>query len=274
MKLVTDLSTSSVQPHQSGNSTGGNSTPAWSPAALFVGETGGLWLDPGDMAQLFQDAAGIQPVAGLDQSVALVRDSASAGRYADQTQAAARPVVRSTPGGQRYLDFDGAGAHLISTPLGLGAAEALTVVVGFRKTQDAIIARLLDTTESSPSFSLSAPASTNLSRNNGVLSNGSNSVVLDGGAPSDTDMVYTLSCVLTDALTLFRNGVQIAQGAFPGSAFATWGANQAFHIGQRSSGIQHFTGRLYGLIAVGRVLSPVERGQAEAWMAARMGLAF
>ena len=272
MKLVTDFSTSSVRPHQSGNGSVGDPPPEWSPAALFAGGDGGLWLDPGDMAQFFQDAAGTQPVTDIDQPVALVRNSASADRYAAQTQATARPMLRSTPEGQRYLEFDGLGAHLVTTPLGLGNSEALTVVVGFRKTQDATIARLLDTTESSPSFSLSAPAATNLSRNNAVLANGSNSVVLDGDAPGDRDMVYTLGCVLNDALTLFRDGVQIGQGAFPGSESSTWGNNQAFHIAQRTSGIQHFTGRLYGLIAVGRVLTPVERGQAEAWMAARMGL--
>lgn len=76
------------------------------PASLFVGGTAGLWIDPSDLATMFQDAGGTVPAA-INAPVGRVLDKSGRGNHATQGVAAARPMLRRDADGRHSLEFDG-----------------------------------------------------------------------------------------------------------------------------------------------------------------------
>ncbi len=97
MKMICDLSISSARhwPRQ-----------AWHPDKLFQNGRAGVWLDPSDMATLFQDAAGTVPITAPGQPVGRVVDKSGNANHATQPINERRPVYRSD-GTRHWLEFDG-----------------------------------------------------------------------------------------------------------------------------------------------------------------------
>lgn len=124
MKIVTDLSVTSA-PHRARH--------GWHPGWLFRSGALGVWFDPSDLTTLYQDAAGMIPVTGVNQPVGRMEDKSGNGFHATQTVGAARPVLRADSAGRRYLDFDGVDDRLVVPLLDLTATTRLTLVAGARK---------------------------------------------------------------------------------------------------------------------------------------------
>jgi len=106
----------------------------WHPGWLFRGGARGAWFDPSDRATLFQDSAGLVPVAGDGAPVGLIRDKSGNGHHAAQPTAAARPIYR-TAGGVAWLEFNGINRFLV-TPTITPEADKAQVFVGVRKLGD------------------------------------------------------------------------------------------------------------------------------------------
>lgn len=62
-------------------------------AELFAGGVPGVWYDPSDLSTLFQDAAGVTQVTGVEQPVGLMLDKSGRGNHAFQATTTARPIL-------------------------------------------------------------------------------------------------------------------------------------------------------------------------------------
>lgn len=115
---------------------------SWSPAELFAGGAQGAWYDPSDRATLFQDEAGIIPVAADGDPVALVLDKSGNNNHASVAVTAARPIFREV-GTQRYLEFDGVDDFLATPNINMTALPAMTIAAGVYKADNALPGTLL-----------------------------------------------------------------------------------------------------------------------------------
>ncbi|NEX46526.1 hypothetical protein [Pseudotabrizicola algicola] len=78
--------------------------PARTPRSLFRPGDLGVWLDPGDLATLTQDPAGMVPVFAPGQAVGRIRDKSGNNIHALQASADQRPLYARRPlGGRRNL---------------------------------------------------------------------------------------------------------------------------------------------------------------------------
>jgi hypothetical protein len=120
MKVVCDISVTS-----------GRWRPAsWSPAALFAGGAQGVWYDPSDPTNLFQDVDGTVPVSSDGDPVALVLDKSGRGNHATQSVVAARPIYR-TDGTLHWLEYDGVDDRL-KIPA-ISYSSSMVVCVGLQR---------------------------------------------------------------------------------------------------------------------------------------------
>lgn len=101
----------------------------WSPLHLFSSGIQGLWLDPSDLASMFQDAAGITPVTAAGQPVGLIRDKSGRGNHLVQTTSSAKPILRQDTGGLYYLEPDGID-DLLSVTLAIAPGNCTLVMAG------------------------------------------------------------------------------------------------------------------------------------------------
>lgn len=76
------------------------------PGALLGGGAPAIWIDPADMASMFQDAGGSVP-AVVNGPVGLIRDRSGRGNHATQSVDASRPTLRREEDGRHALEFDG-----------------------------------------------------------------------------------------------------------------------------------------------------------------------
>lgn len=108
---------------------------SWTPASLFAAADTGAWFDLSDLAQLFQDSAGLTPIAGDSQPLGLVRAKFGAGAKAFdffQVTSSAKPT---------YIDgtaqFDGGDwmdsgtTRFGRTGLFAAVSEAFTVAIAY-----------------------------------------------------------------------------------------------------------------------------------------------
>lgn len=90
----------------------------WTPAILFGPGVAGRWFDLSNMATLFSDLAGTQ-AAVIDGPVGKMLDrSANAGHWT-AASVGARPTLRQTIEGVRYLEFDGVADYGDAVPFAM-----------------------------------------------------------------------------------------------------------------------------------------------------------
>lgn len=248
--------------------------PGWTPARLFGAGAVGFALNPGVLASLAQDAAGTQPVTVAGQPVGLARDQSGGASHASQAVSAARPTYRLDAGGRPYLEFDGVDDWLTTASLAL-AAGGRTIIAALRKRSDAGVSSILETrplwTAAAGGFAQFAPSSP------GPANYGSRALTSAASSSVNTPTSYAaphvavLSSVVVAGSHVARvNGAQVASDAPAGTIPAL---TAAVGIGSRD-GSSFFAGiDLYGLIVIDRGLSGAELTQAEAWAAARCGVA-
>jgi len=233
------------------------------------GQLAGLsaWYDPSDLSTLFQDTGMTVPVTVAGQSVAAMRDKSGNGWHSTQANVAKRPVLQQDGGGRSYLAFDGVDDVLAAGISGLGGNSDKTLLAGVlsNKVDNATIAQIGATTTRA-AFGLGYPS---VSGRVGLFQ-WSADLELIGGAIAGEAVVYA-GIKDDNMLSLRRNGTL---GAGPNDlGVANVAATTSLHIGSRSNGSAFFSGRLYGLLLIAAVPAAETLARAEAWMAAKSGVA-
>ncbi len=241
----------------------------FSPAQLFANGEQGFWLDPFDMASMFQDSAGTTPVTATGQPVGKMLDKSGRGNHAIQATSASRPVLQKDAAGRFYLAFDGIDDSL-SVSINFGI-DKITAVAGLRRLLGTPRAILFEHTNASTGrFSIEAPSS---GTDRYAAASGGSTVVFTPGSPVYTapeSSVLTLTADISiDDLKLRHNGaLDVSQNTDQGTGNF---ANSTLYIGARAGTSLFFNGNLHGLIVRGAVSETGQIFFAESWMNAKTG---
>lgn len=243
----------------------GQRSPArrFDPARLFGGSGQGGWYDPADASTIWSDAAGTVP-ASVGSPVGRVADKSGRGNHLVQTVAAARPVLRADAEGRVFIEFDGVDDHLATAAATPVMAQPVTAVVA--------AAFGAGTSPYERVFDAAPGHSSRLmfgEQNTGTLAfAGAIAVTEPFGFPTATD-VWALRYAGAGS-QMRRRGLLRSSGN-PGA-----GTLGGFMLGAGNyNGVSEFmSGRVHGLILVGRALTDTEVRGAERWMAARAGVRF
>lgn len=236
----------------------------------------GAWYDPSDFSTLFQDSAGTVPVTAVGQPVGLQRDKSGRGNNRHQPTTAARPILQKDSGGRYYLSTDGVDDCLY-TPgdVDFSGSDEVTVCAGLLKGSDAASGFFVELgpngVSTSNSFLLAAPNAP--AANNVVFySRGditSSAAIAPIAAPY-TGVLTVLAKIGTDSKTLRSNGVQVATSASD-QGIGNYG-NYKLNFFRREGGGGVFTGRDYGTLILGKLLSGSELTAVERWAAQKCGV--
>lgn len=254
---------------------GGNKAPAALAvrvAALMASFSGPkLWLDPSDVSTLQQDSAGTTPVTAAGDPIGRIMDKSGAANHGTQATTTSRPLWQTT-----FAAFDGTDDSWATASIDFTSTDKVTVVAGIRKLSDAaagVVAELsASAAANAGSFAIYAPPGATASV--GSASRGSTTTV---NALTSTTFPAPLSAVLSaigdiagPSILTRVNGAQAAQSA-TSQGGGNYG-NYPLFVGRRNSAIVPFNGNLYGLIIIGRLLSPDELWVCERYMAQQAGI--
>lgn len=104
------------------------------PTALFANSEVGVWFDPSNKANLFQDSAGTIPVTAVNDPVGKMLDLSGNGLHATQATSAKRPLYKENGSGVGYLYFDGVDDGMSFGSLGGGLLRKVWGVWKLRNT--------------------------------------------------------------------------------------------------------------------------------------------
>lgn len=260
---------------------GASAPPAFNIADLFTAGSYGMYMSVTDNVML--DAAGTS--ASIDEAVYeayfnYAIGSGVSGSTAQFWQAidANRPILRQD-GALRYLDFDGTTeAGLTSRSLvDIGTTDAVTVIAGIMRDQNVNAEDVIGWSNNPANTSTFVLASTfdAASDNAGFASRGSgaSSGARAGGTSIGTKYVLTgIGDVSTDLAEIRRNGVVLQSRTNVDQGTGNYNAKQTIYLGSRGGSSRWFTGRVYALVLINRVLSGTELANAEAWVASKTGV--
>jgi len=245
------------------------------PSTMFAAGEQGLWLDPGDIATLFQDDAGTIPVTADGQTVGRILDKSGNSNHAIQATAASRPTYR-TSGVLSWLEFDGTDDFLLTGSISLTGTDKVTAFAGVRKTSDAATALIAEhgaAAGTNPSFSLFGPSGGGANKFDFRIRGTSTAIASTTNAAFNAPVtaVVTGQGDLAAPLTVLRlNGAQAASVA-TATGGGTFG-NQPIYIGRTAGVSAPFTGNIYGLIIRGAASSALTVSGAETYMSSKSGI--
>ena len=238
-------------------------------AAIIAGFSGPkVWYDPSDLSTLQQDSAGTVPVASAGDPIGRILDKSGAGNHATQVTTTSRPLWQTT-----YAAFDGVNKSWGTSAINFTGTNQVTVIVGLRKLSDAATAVIAELSANlavnNGSFFVAGPnGGTSLSFAARGTATGQNSPT---GYPAPISAVVTGRADIGASTTSLRiNGAQAASTA-TSLGSGNFG-NYPFFIGRRSNASLPFNGNLYGLIGIGRFLTPEEQWYCERYMAQQTGI--
>lgn len=246
---------------------------------LFANGEQGFWYDPNDLTTMFQDAAGTIPVTGVGQPVGLIRDKSGRNNHAFQTTSASRPILRKNAvTGANYLEFDGSDDFLQTANIDFTATDKVSLFAGVTKLADntQIIAELSSNSVSNTgSFYLVAG---NDSGGNGYVSIARGSLSAGAGRAArnftylapDVAVLSIKHDISGDLSSMRRNGVIGINGRDDKGA-GNFG-NYPLFIGRRGGTSLPFSGHLYSLIGIGKLVSDNETIVIEKELAKRLGV--
>ena len=244
---------------------------AFDPLSLFTGGHDGVWYDPSDLTTLFQDSAEppITPVTAAGQTVGTMLDKSGNGNHARQTTAAQRPTYQ-TGSGLHWLSFEGIDDTMFTSAIDLTSTDKISIFAGQRKLSDAAFSTLLgfslNSNNNNGAFALTAPADFN-SPDYAVRSRGT-SVSFIQSPPSFAAPHSAALTMLADigapSHTFRINGVLISTSV-ASQGTGNYG-DHALFIGSRAGTSFHYTGRLHGMIIVGKTASATEITDTEAYI--------
>jgi len=235
-----------------------------------------FWADLSLSAARFQNFAGTTAVTADGQPFARINDRAGSSNGLGTSVAASMPMYR-TDGVLHWAQADGVDDFWQSlAPLDLSATSQATVIAGVRKESDASTAVICEHSASFGNvgtFALNGPTSPGFDNFGATINTGAiKSAVNAAGQVSPASRVVTgvFDGTADPSAKLRVNGVQTSsQATASGSAKFL---SATLNVFRRNATSNPFTGRLYGLIVIGRLLSASELSLCERWMASKTGV--
>ena len=235
----------------------------FNPATLFAsGAELGFVLD------LASDALSTRtPGTGVQTITTAVK-----GRVFSQGTTTARPTYQ-LDGSLPYLQFDGVDDWM-TTSGGLSlTGSGRTIITAVRKTSDANIGSVI---ESRPAWTASglfahfAPSAAATANYGARWNTSSVQSILNSASSFAAPHTAVLTSTFATGSHIERvNGVQVGSGA-PAGTLVNHTADVT--IGARDGSSLFFTGRVYAMIVIDRVLTAGELAAAEAWAASKCGV--
>lgn len=255
----------------------------FNPASLFAGGAQGAWYDPTDLSNMFQDSAGTIPCA-LNAPVGRLCDKSGNGNHLVQATAASRPTLRQL-GTLYYLDFDGIDDNFASATGNLSNSPKLTVSTGFRLNSAVSCCLFANNASIGPSAggfrcfvnaALGANSPANAAIYDGVTQTDlfETTPVVPPRQVTNSFLLDYSGATAADEIIIRENGIVQAlsvQAAGPCSTINF--ANSPFIMGQ-FGGVVFFSGRMFGLIAVGGGVTAGQLTSMENYLALRSGIPF
>lgn len=249
----------------------------WQPSALFTSASVGASYDPSRMWSLFQDAAGTVPVTAPGQPVGRMLDLSGLGLHATQSTAGRRPIYQIDAYGFPHIATDGVDDELVTSSIAWGSGQ-VTVVAGVHKPTDAasVVVAEFGTPTDNGSWGLSAPAIGGSPDYTAMLRGTDVAFLLGKNFPAPRTSV--VSARMDTALATIPDEILMRVDGAAAPVTETFGTNAGtgnlgtwpLRIGARTGDSSPFRGRIYGLIAINRVLDDRELALSEAWIRARM----
>lgn len=238
---------------------------AFAPDALFVGGGAAMWIDPADLATMFQDAAGTVPAA-VDAPVGRILDKSGRGNHATQSVAGSRPILRRAADGRHALEFDGVDDFLVH---GFGIAGG-DVTLSCAAQRGAVAAGDVGLFTATPTFArLQAGIwAQTVAPHWGSYAGGAYRSA--GHDLSTRAVVSVIGRATPDTQRLLTNN----GGAIEYATSYAGDNGDRRAIGREFTNMSrgHFAGRLYALTGVGRALSDAELAQLVRHQAAQAGV--
>ena len=176
-----------------------------------------------------------------------------------------------------YVQYDGSDDSMSTAAIDFTATDKMSVFAGVRKLSDAADACLVELSASAGSnngsfhvFTGPNPSAPNryssFTKGSAGFSIGSWATTNIGNAP-DAAVLATTHDIAGDLTTIRRNGVAGTSATVDlGSGnFATY----PLFIGRRNNSVAAFNGKDYGILVVGKAVTPTEITDTETWLAAR-----
>ena len=242
----------------------GNNT--FSPKALFTAGTNGVFYDISDSGSLWSDTAGTTQ-STTNGIVARIDDKSGNNNHALQATSSLSPTKKVTSGRNRVV-FDGVDDFLATSAINLAGGNEITVVLGVAKVTDASTQMVVENTTSGGSFKVFVPAGGS-GYTGAILGSLQSDATATGFAAPVNVVLSVTGKISTDTNILRINGTQVAAPATD-QGTGNFG-NYPLYLGMRDGTSLPFTGSIYGLIIVNRVLTPAELASAEAWMNSKTG---
>lgn len=244
---------------------------------LFSNNEQGFFYDTNDLSTMFQDAAGTIPVTAAGQPVGLIRDKSGNNNHAFAKSSATRPILRrNATTGAYYLEFDGADDSFQTDTIDFTSTSEITVLAAVRKLRDSSTAVLLETSIRSNvnagSFFFAEPNAPKIGNTSVFVRGATSGIALEfNGVPASMSYVKTAHLSLTGSTARVRiNSVLVVDDTrnAGGGAFG----NFPLFIGRRDGSVLPFSGHVYGIIGVGKLVSDNETVDIEKELAKRAGV--
>jgi len=247
---------------------------SFSPTSLFLGGEKGFIYDVSNRDTLFTDTSGTTKVSAAGQAVARVNDFSPNSANLTQATGASMPLYQVDGSGRPYLSFDGSNDWLQSGTLDYSAVSTFSLIIGLYKASDAAVAFPVEfgtSTTTVPGFAIRVPhgAATTVSAVHRGATFTVFSTVVDVGAAPKSLVLSMTSNMTTPKLTFRTNGTSAADAnSNPGGG--AYGS-AALYVGRRNGASNPFSGRIFGIIGVARILTAQEILMCETWMNSRTG---
>ena len=251
---------------------------AFSPAFLFAGGQQGIWLDPSDLATMFQDDAGTVPVTGAGQVVGRILDKSGNGHHATQATEASKPILRMTNGLWR-LEFDGVDDFLVTNNIDFTttADVSLFTATTNRSAVRGMIAELSATLGNPGTFDLDIAGAANRTYGWGLNATAATGrFIVANPAIVTTDVIqcaFHISGVgLVNQIIPRINGAPaVVSNSVEGGSIAAF-MSAPLYIGRRGGASLPFSGDLFGILAMSYTTTAGQITQTEIYLAQKAGV--
>jgi hypothetical protein len=250
------------------------------PSLQLITSSAGFALDPGNISTLWQDVTGTTPVTAAGQSVARIDDASGNFNHAAQSVVSAQPTYQIDANGAAYLLFDGVDDFLVTPTINLSAVSSAFTLFAMQREGSLQTDVALEQTAAfsgTPGAVLLNMTSSQLRAN--VSGTAGNTVsVLE--TTTERLNVYSAqhdfaATTLEAAIYKFRRNRQdsVSISTYAGvAAPSSVGASAEFYIAARGGTSLFYTGRFYGAVVRGGVVSDNQHRGLEDYYMRRAGL--
>lgn len=248
------------------------------PASLFANGEQGIWLDPSDATTMFTDTGGTAP-ASVGNAIARINDKSGLGYHATQSSSGARPTLAA----DGSLDFDGTADFMTSGSIDFAASlsQKITVCVAFDGTGQSGTGVLYEAGRAGTNPS----GSSVYFRDDGTgyegrwWNNTESQGVRKQHAITPTKSVLTVlmdrdQADIANAMKLRLNGAEVATTTLQSNISTSQSfRNYPLSIGRYYNiAAGYFSGKLYGMVIVNRILTPAQISGLERFLIEKSGL--